>query len=77
MTMNINSKVQKTIMKINRETRQRLKHIARKDKTYDEIVRQRLQCVVANREEAGTIEIRVSAGSYGSVSLYICPKCIT
>jgi len=74
MTMTMNSKVQKTIMKINRETRQSLKHAARKDKTCDEIVRQRLQCDVANCEEAGTIEIKVSARSYGSVSLYVCPN---
>ena len=66
----------KTTMKIDRSTRQNLKHIVRKDQTYDQIVKERIKCDAAGCEAAGITEIKVSAGKFGMVTLFVCPNCV-
>ena len=68
--------IPKTTMKIDTSTRQTLKHIVRKDETYDSLVRQRIKCDAAVCDAAGTNEIKVSAGKFGTVTLFVCPNCV-
>ena len=63
-------------MKISKSTRQTLKHMVFKDGTYDKLVQQRIECDVAGRDAAGTNEIKVNAGKFGTVTLFVCPNCI-
>ena len=57
-----------TTMKIDMPTRQTLKHMARKDQTYSEIVKQRIKCDAAGCDTAGINEIKVNAGKLGMVT---------
>lgn len=66
----------KTTMKIERSTRQTLKHIVRKDQTYDEIVKERIKCDAKDCNAAGINKIEVGAGKFGTVTLFLCPNCI-
>ncbi len=65
-----------TTMKIDKSTRQKLKHIVRKDETYDDLVRQRVKCDASGCDAPGSIELKVSAGKLGTVTLYVCPNCV-
>jgi len=66
----------KTTMKIDKSTRQTLKHIVHKDETYDTLVRQRIKCDATGCDAAGTNEIKVNAGRFGVVTLFVCPNCV-
>ena len=68
--------IPKTTMKIDKSTRQTLKHILCKDETYDSLVRQRIKCDAAGCDAAGTNEIKVCAGKFGTVTLFVCPNCV-
>jgi len=63
-------------MKIDKSNRQTLKHIVHKDETYDSLVRQRIKCDAAGCDAAGINEIKVSAGKFGIVTLFVCADCI-
>ncbi len=69
-------KTNETTMKIDKSTRQALKHIVRKDETYDDLVRQRVKCDAAGCEAAGINEIKVPAGRFGTVTLFVCENCV-
>ncbi len=71
-----NMKLGDTTMKIDKSTHQTLKHIVRKDETYDHIVKERIKCDAAGCEPAGTNEIKVNAGKFGTVTLFVCPNCV-
>ncbi len=65
-----------TTMRIDQPTRQTLKHMARKDETYSSIVKQRIKCDAAGCDAAGINEIKVPAGKFGTVTLFVCAECI-
>ena len=65
-----------TTMKINVSTRQILKHIARKDQTYDELVKKRIICDATGCDAAGVNKIKVNAGKFGFITLFVCPNCV-
>jgi hypothetical protein len=67
----------KTTMKIDVSTRQTLKHLVRKDQTYDQIVIERIKCDAVGCDAAGINEIKVKAGRFGTVTLFVCPNCIS
>lgn len=65
-----------TTMKIDKPVRQTLKSIARKNQTYSQIVKQRIKCDAAGCDAAGINEIKVPAGKFGIVTLFVCANCI-
>ena len=65
-----------TTMKIDKPVRQILKSIARKNQTYSQIVKQRIKCDAAGCDAAGINEIKVSAGKFGTITLFVCPNCV-
>ena len=66
----------KTTMKIEKTTRQTLKNVARKDQTYSELVEERIKCDAAGCDAAGTNKIKVPAGKFGEVTLFLCSNCL-
>jgi hypothetical protein len=66
----------KTTVKIEKTTRQSLKHIARKDQTYSQLVEERIKCDVAGCDEKGNNQLKVNAGKFGTVTLFVCSECI-
>lgn len=66
----------KTTVKIEKQTRRSLKHIARKDQTYSQLVEERIKCDAAGCAAAGTNKINVPAGKFGTVTLFVCSECI-
>ena len=66
----------KTSMKIDQSTRQTLKGMVRGDETYSEVVKQRIKCDAAGCDAAGINEIKVNAGKFGTVTLFVCAECI-
>lgn len=69
-------KIGKTTVKIDKTTRQSLIHVARKDQTYSQLVEERIKCDAAGCDSAGVNEIKVKAGKFGTVTLYVCPNCV-
>lgn len=65
-----------TTMKIEKPVRRMVKSIARKDQTYSQVVKQRIKCDAAGCDAAGINEIKVSAGKFGIVTLFVCADCI-
>ena len=63
-------------MKIDQSTRQTLKGMVRRNQTYSEVVKQRIKCDAAGCDAAGINEIKVNAGKFGTVTLFVCPDCI-
>jgi|GEM_PF-1641232 len=68
--------VSKTTVKIDKKIRQSLKHVARKDQTYSQLVEERIKCDAPGCDAAGTNKIKVVAGRLGTVSLFVCSECI-
>lgn len=66
----------KTTMKIDKSTRQSLKGIVHKDQTYDQVVKARIKCDAAGCQAAGINEIKVHAGRFGNVTLFVCTDCL-
>ena len=66
----------KTTVKIEKTTRQSLKHVARKDQTYSQLVDERIKCDTAGCDATGTNKIKIVAGKFGTVTLFVCSKCI-
>ena len=66
----------KTSMKIDQSTLQTLKGMVRRNQTYSEVVKQRIKCDAAGCDAAGISEIKVNAGKFGTVTLFVCPDCI-
>ena len=69
-------KMNETTMKIDKPTRLTLKHIVRKDQTYSQVVRERIKCDAAGCDAPGINEIKVNAGKFGTVTLFVCPNCV-
>lgn len=65
-----------TTMKVERSTRECLKNVARKNQTYDQLINERISCNAAGCEEKGSVEIQVKAGKFGTLTLFVCPKCV-
>lgn len=65
-----------TTMRIDMPTRQKLKHMARKDQSYSQIVRERIKCDADGCDAAGTNAIKVNAGKFGNVTLFVCADCV-
>ena len=63
-------------MKIQKATRQILKHIVRKDETYDDLVRRRVKCDAAGCDDPGSIELKVPVWNFGEVTLFVCNNCV-
>lgn len=63
-------------MKIDMPTRQTLKHMARGDQTYADIVKERIKCDAEGCDAAGANRIKVNAGKFGTVTLFVCSNCI-
>jgi hypothetical protein len=65
-----------TTMKIHKPVRQMVKSITRKDQTLSQVVKQRIKCDAAGCDAAGINEIKVPAGRFGTVTLFVCADCI-
>jgi hypothetical protein len=66
----------KTTMKIDPSTRKTLKHITPKDATYSDVVKRRIKCDADGCDAPGTNAIRVNAGKFGNVTLFVCANCV-
>lgn len=66
----------KTTMKIEKATRETLKHIVRRDETYEDLIRQRVRCDAQGCDAPGSIELKISAGKFGDVTLFVCNNCV-
>ena len=58
----------RTTMEIEKSTLQNVKAAARKSQTYDALLNQRITCNAVGCQEIGSIEIKVSAGKFGTPS---------
>jgi hypothetical protein len=67
----------RTIIEVQSETLNRLKEVGRKSQSYDRLINQRITCNAAGCEREGKIELKVSAGKYGTVTLFVCEKCVS
>lgn len=65
-----------TTMKVEKSTLGSLKEVAKKSQTYDQLINQRITCNATGCNEKGSIEIKVPAGKFGTVTLFVCPKCV-
>jgi hypothetical protein len=63
-------------MEVEKSTLLDLKNVAKKSQTYDQLLNQRITCNATGCDEKGSIEIKVKAGKFGIVTLFVCPKCI-
>jgi hypothetical protein len=63
-------------MEIRKATLENVKSAGRKSQTYDALLNQRITCNALGCDEIGSIELEVSAGKYGIVKLFVCPKCV-
>jgi hypothetical protein len=63
-------------MEIEKSTLGSLKKVGKKSQTYDQLINQRITCNAVDCEEKGSIEIKVSAGKFGTLKLFVCPNCV-
>jgi len=66
----------KTTMELEKTTLGNLKEIGKKSQTYDELINQRISCNAAGCDAKGNIELKVNAGKFGEVTLFVCNKCV-
>ncbi len=66
----------KTTVKIEKKICQSLKHVARKDQTYSQIVQERIKCDSAGCDSVGIYEIKAHTVKFGIVTLFVCSECI-
>jgi hypothetical protein len=66
----------RTTVEIQRSTLGILKEVAKKSQTYDQLLNQRITCNATGCDEKGSIEIKVPAGKFGTVTLFVCAKCV-
>jgi hypothetical protein len=69
-------KTGKTTMKIESSTRLALKHMVRRDQTYDQVLKERIKCDASGCDAAGINEIKINAGKFGTVTLFVCTDCV-
>ena len=65
----------KTTMKIDKNMRQTLKHIVRRDETYEDLIKKRVKCDAEGCDAMGSVELKIPAGKYGQVTLFVCNNC--
>jgi uncharacterized protein YqkB len=63
-------------MEIHKSTLGNLKQVGRKNQTYDDVISQRIKCDAEGCEAAGSNQIRINAGKFGTVTLFVCSNCI-
>ena len=63
-------------MEVKNSTRDNLKYAGKKSQTYDQLINQRITCNAAGCNRIGTIELKVPAGKFGDVTLFVCSKCV-
>ena len=66
----------KTTMEVRGSTRDNLKEAGKKSQTYDELINQRITCNAVGCDAIGSIELKVNAGKFGIVTLFVCPRCV-
>lgn len=66
----------KTSMELEKSTLGNLREIGKKSQTYDDLINQRITCNAAGCNAQGSIEIKVNAGKFGEVTLFVCPRCV-
>jgi hypothetical protein len=66
----------KTTMEVDKSTLGNLKEVGKKSQTYDSLINQRITCNAADCDKLGEIEIKVPAGKFGDVTLFICNNCV-
>jgi hypothetical protein len=66
----------KTTMEVRGSTRDNLKEAGKKCQTYDQLINQRITCNAAGCDAIGSIELKVNAGKFGEVTLFVCPNCV-
>ena len=66
----------KTTMEVEGSTRNNLKEAGKKSQTYDQLINERITCNAAGCDKIGTIELKVPAGKFGTVTLFLCEKCV-
>jgi len=66
----------KTTMELQKSTLGILKEVGKKSQTYDELINQRITCNAAGCSAKGNIELKINAGKFGMVILFVCSKCV-
>jgi len=66
----------RTTMEVHKSTLGNLKEVGKKNQTYDQLIRQRITCNATGCEAIGSIEIRVNAGKFGTIRLFVCSNCV-
>jgi hypothetical protein len=66
----------KTTMEVDKSTLGHLKEVGKKSQTYDTLINQRITCNATGCNEMGSIEIKVPAGKFGTVTLFVCSNCV-
>jgi hypothetical protein len=66
----------KTTMELEKSTLDDLKDVAKKSQTYDQLLNQRITCNATGCQKKGSIEIKLDAGKFGMITLFVCPNCV-
>jgi len=66
----------RTTMEVDKSTLKQLQQVGRKNQTYDQLITQRITCNAVGCHAVGSIEIKVNAGKFGFVTLFVCPNCV-
>jgi hypothetical protein len=66
----------RTTVEIEKSTLQDLKQVGHKNQTYSQLIAERITCDAADCEGIGTNEIKINAGKFGTISLFVCTSCI-
>jgi hypothetical protein len=66
----------RTTVEVEKSTLQNLKNVGKKDQTYDKLINQRITCNAAGCNAKGSVELKVNAGKFGMVTLFLCSNCV-
>ncbi len=67
----------RTTMEVDKATLGNLKEVGKKSQTYDQLINQRFTCNATGCNAVGSVELKVSAGKFGTVTLFVCPNCVS
>ena len=66
----------KTTMELEKSTLGNLREVGKKSQTYDDLINQRITCNAVGCNAPGSIELKVNAGKFGMITLFVCPNCV-
>ena len=76
MLLTLLTMLSRTTVEVEKSTLGNLKEVGRKNQTYNQLIKERITCNATGCKANGSIEIKVNAGKFGTVTLFVCPRCV-